>query len=135
MTRAARFVLSGKLLCRKPNGTQGVRRDAFLPRGNPLETSVILHDDPVADLPWTIGQKMAAACKPDASGARRQLHGIADVSDADVVTAKLQLSPQPSKISKRHANIVGWSLERVKQQDAALTLAESAVVTLSPQER
>ena len=116
------------------NGVQGVRRDAFLPRGNPLETSVILHDDPVADFPWTIGQKMAAACKPDASGARRQLHGIADVSDADVVTAKLQLSPQPSKISKRHANIVGWSLDRVKQQDAALTLAELAVMTLSPQE-
>jgi hypothetical protein len=129
LTRAARFILSGKLLCRKPNGAQGVRRDAFLPRGNPLETSVILHDDPVADLPWTIGQKMAAACKPDASGARRQLHGVADVSDMDVVTAKLQLSPQPSKISKRHANIVGWSSERVKQQDAALTLAEAAVVT------
>ena len=93
-----------------------------------------MHDDLVADFAWTSGQKMAAACKPDASGARRQLHGIADVSDVDVVTAKLQLSPQPSKISKRHANIVGWSLERIKQQDAALTLAELAVVTLSPQE-
>ena len=132
MTRAARFILSGKLLCRKLNGAQGVRRDAFLPRGNPLEVSVILHDDPVADWPWSVGMKMAASCRPDASGARRKLHGMADVSELDVGMAKLRLSPQPSRISRRHANIIGWSLERVKQQDAALILAEASVVTLTP---
>lgn len=132
MTRAARFILSGKLLCRKFNGAQGVRRDVFLPRGNPLEVSVILHDDPISDLPWSVGMKMAAACRPDASGARRKLHGVADVSDVDVGTAKLWLSPQPSRISRHHANIIGWSLERVKQQDAAVMLAEASVVTLTP---
>ena len=35
---------------------------------------------------------------------------------------------QPSKISKRHANIIGWTNEKVEQQDAAQTLAENADV-------
>ena len=133
MSRAARFVLSGSLLRRDAKGRLTVRRDAFLPRGTPLETSVIMHDDLNSDLPWTIGRKMAASCRPDQSGVGRRLHAIADVSDSDIAFARLQLMPQPSKISKRHANIVGWSLERVKQQDAALTLAEAAVVHITPQ--
>ena len=127
--QAARFVLTRKLFTKKADGSFAVRRDAFLPRGVPLETSVILHDRANrADIPWAVGEKLAAGAKPDAKGNRRTLRGCADLSDATVAKARLTLKPQPSKISKRHANIIGWTNEKVEQQDAAQTLAENADV-------
>ena len=131
--QAARFVLTRKLFTKKADGSFAVRRDAFLPRGVPLETSVILHDRANrADIPWTVGEKLAAGAKPDANGNRRTLRGCADLSDTAVAKARLTLKPQPSKISKRHANIIGWTNEKVEQQDAAQTLAENADVYVAP---
>lgn len=127
--QAARFVLTRKLFTKKADGSFAVRRDAFLPRGVPFETSVILHDRANrVDIPWAVGEKLAAGAKPDAKGNRRTLRGCADLSDATVDKARLTLKPQPSKISKRHANIIGWTNEKVEQQDAAQTLAENADV-------
>ena len=127
--QAARFVLTRKLFTKKADGSFAVRRDVFLPRGVPLETSVILHDRAnQADVPWTVGEKLAVGAKPDAQGNRRALRGCADLSEVAVSKARLTLKPQPSKISKRHANIIGWTSEKIEQQDAAQTLAENADV-------
>lgn len=98
---ASRFIYLSRFVC---DGE--VDKEAFMPdpKTRPLETSVIMHGDEGPD--WgtgiTIGRKRKTPM---------ELVGVADTSDVDVQHVGLYIEPQPSTISKNHANIKGWDEE------------------------
>ncbi len=99
-----------------------MKSSAFLPEPNSLETSVFrtigLNEKEI----WTIGEYHVAQPRG------HTLRGRGEVLTQ--VPRRLGLNVRPDNQPERHAAIVGWPVEKDRQQLLAIELAEEATLFL-----
>ena len=100
-----------------------VDKEAFMPPPNPrpYETSVILHKGTTID--WAVGWRIGLdRTRP------KMLVGAAEFDDADVVVSELEVVCAPSRISRNHANLMGWDevnkMRRLAQAESIASRSE-----------
>lgn len=122
---------SGELLSRfsfhhrdiRDDGT--VRKELFMPPRKSAEVSVIRHDVST-DVLWPVGQKIA-----NIKGI--PVRGSAECVDHQVVAVGLEVEASPSRISEKHANIIGWKDDKFDRIQKAEQLAMCARFVSVPQ--
>ena len=116
-----RYIFDSKHFHKPKNA---VKPDAFLPHGNPLETSVFRVDGLIDEDIWHIGSSIAQKRE-------RSLKARANFEARAISGTPLRFDPNDDP--PRHANIVGWPQEKSDQLQLALEIAEKATLQLAPQ--
>lgn len=103
-----------------------VDKEAFMPPPNPrpYETSVILHRGESID--WTVGWRIGLdRSRP------KMLVGSAEFDEVDASVSELEVVCAPSRISRNHANLMGWDevdkMRRLAQAESIASRSEFAV--------
>lgn len=115
-----RYIIDSKHF-HKPKNV--VKPDAFLPHGNPPETSVFRVDGLGDEAVWQIGSSIAAKRE-------RKLKARADFEARAIAATPLRLHPDDNP--PRHANIVGWPIEKSDRLQLALEIAQKSTLHIAP---
>lgn len=101
-----------------------VKHTAFMPP-NTLRVSVYRSSTMNESEVWTIGDQFVAPARG------KQVLGRADLSAAHVVEASLSVEPETTP-HPLHADLTGWTADRLQQRVTALKLASKAVLAVKP---
>ena len=115
-----RYIIDSKHF-HKP--THVVKPDAFLPNGDPPTTSVFRVDGLSSDDVWGIGHRIA-------NKRSRTLKARADFDTRALMGTPLKLDADDDP--PRHANIIGWPLEKSDRLQLALEIAEKSSLLVVP---
>lgn len=120
--RLSRFILTKRHI--KP-ATSRVSPQAFIPSTRTAETSVYRTERCAEQAIWEIGDNYVTALHPS----HKPVIGRADLIAQVVFTQQLRVvsSPVPHP---RHANIIGWPVEREKILMIATELADKATLII-----
>ena len=103
-----------------------IEKEAFLPppHPRPYETSVIMHGNEGPE--WRVGEQIGQSRKRPIP-----LVGSAEFSGEAIMAASLYMEPQPTTISRNHANLKGWhetdKMTRLMQAETIASLSEFCV--------
>ena len=114
-----RYIIDSKHFQRSKNS---VKPDAFLPHGDPPETSVFRIDRLDETEIWEIGNSIAKKRE-------RTLKARADFEARSIAGTPLRFHADDDP--PRHANIVGWPIEKAHRLQLSLEIAQKATLRIA----